>query len=52
MRCVWRGGGGGGGGGVSCNVASAEAIFIYLLDRCEVCLCEVSLIVSAVAAGL
>ena len=27
------------GGGVFCNVASAEAIFMYLLDRCEVCVC-------------
>ena len=35
--------------GVSCNVASAEAIFMYFLDRCEVCVCEGSLIVSAVA---
>ena len=26
-----------GEGGVSCNVASAEEIFKYLLDRCEVC---------------
>ena len=25
---------------VSCNVASAEAIFMYFLDRCEVCACE------------
>ena len=38
--------------GVSCNVASAEAIFKYLLDRCEVCVCEGSLIVSAVAGCL
>ena len=27
------------GEGVSFNVASAEAIFMYLLDRCEVCVC-------------
>ena len=27
----------GGRGWVSCNVASAEVIFMYLLDRCEVC---------------
>ena len=45
MRCVW-------GGGVSCNVASAEAIFMHLLDRCEVCVFEGSLIVSAVAGCL
>ena len=38
--------------GVSCNVASAEAIFMYHLDRCEVCVCEGSLIVSAVAGCL
>ena len=42
MRCV-------GGGGVSCNVTSAEAIFMHLLDRCKVCVCEGSLIFSAVA---
>ena len=34
-----------GKGGVSCYVASAEAIFKYLLDRCEICVCEGSLIV-------
>ena len=34
--------------GVSCNVASAEEIFMYLLDRREVCVCEVSLVMSAV----
>ena len=34
--------------GDSCNVASAEEIFMYLLDRCEVCVCEGSLIVSEV----
>ena len=43
---------GGGGWWVSCNVASAEAIFMYLLDRCEVCVCEGSLVVSAVASCL
>ena len=47
MRCV-----GAGGWGVSCNVASAEGIFKYLLDWCEVCVCEGSLIVSAVAGSL
>ena len=35
-------------GDVSCNVASAEAIFMYLLDRYEMCVCEGSLVVSAV----
>ena len=40
------------GGGVSFNVASAQAIFMYLLDRCEVCVCEGSLIVSAVVGCL
>ena len=35
--------------GVSCNVASAEAIFKFLLDRCEVCVCEGILMLSAVA---
>ena len=30
-------GGGGGMEGDSCNVASAKEIFMYLLDRCEVC---------------
>ena len=34
-----------GKGGVSCYVTSEEAIFKYLLDRCEVCVCEGSLIV-------
>ena len=43
VRFVGVGGGGGGcgdvvgEGGVYCNVASAEEIFMYLLDRCEVC---------------
>ena len=41
-----------GEGGVSCNVASAVATFKYLLDRCEVCVCEGCLIVSAVAGCL
>ena len=27
----------GGGGWVSYNYATREAIFMYLLDRCEVC---------------
>ena len=40
------------GGGVSCNVASAEAIFKYLLESCEVCVYEGSLIASAVAGCL
>ena len=25
--------------GDTCNVASAQEIFMYLLDRCEVCVC-------------
>ena len=33
---------------ISCNVASAEAISMYLLDRYEMCVCEGSLFVSAV----
>ena len=37
MRGV--GAGGVGVGGVPCNVASAEEIFMYLLDRCGVCVC-------------
>ena len=34
--------------GDSCNVAGAQKIFMYLLDKCEVCVCEWSLVVSAV----
>ena len=34
--------------GDSCNVASAQEIFMYLLDRREVCVCEGSLVVSEV----
>ena len=41
-----------GKGGVSCNVASAEEIFVYQLYRCEVCVCEESLVVSAVVGHL
>ena len=39
-------------GGVSCNVASAEEIVMYLLDRCELFACEGSLVVCAVAGLL
>ena len=40
------------GGGVSCNVASAEAIFMYLLDRCEVCVRRVCDFVCSVWLSL
>ena len=39
--------GGGGVEGDPCNVAGAQEIFMYLLDRCEVCGCGWSLVVSA-----
>ena len=38
----------GGGWGISCNVDSAEAIFLYLFNRCEMCVCEGFKVLSAV----
>ena len=38
----------GGGWGISSNVASSEAILLYLSNRCEMCVCEGFKVLSAV----